>query len=106
MMFLRAHSSLISPPLLSMVRANLPAGFCGKVGRFGLLGTMRLTLSHPGFSQNPAARWELSISISRKVLFSLLAFVGGTVLNRIIVTEWRRFSRVTWGNQKVGMLAS
>src|SRR5947207_252999 len=71
---LMPHSSLISPLRLSMDRANLRSGFYGKMEQFGLSETIRLTLSQPGFPQNHAAPWELLISISRKVLFSMLAF--------------------------------
>src|SRR2546429_160697 len=106
MMFLCAHSSLISPLHLNMVRANLRSGFYGKMEQFGLSGTMRLTLSHPGFPQSHAAPWELLISISRKVLFSMLDFVAGLVLNRMIGTAWRGFSRVTWAIQEGGIPAS
>src|ERR1043165_8821074 len=106
MMFLCAHSSLISPLLLSMVHANPRSGFYGKMEQFGLLVTKRRTLSHPGFMQSHAARWELLISMSRKVLFSMWGFVGARVLNHMIGTEWRRFSRVTWENHKGGIPAS
>src|SRR2546421_12220723 len=106
MMFLCAQSSLILPLRLSMVRANLRSGFYGKMEQFGLSGTIRLTLSRPGFPQSHAARWELLISISRKVLFSMLAFVAGLVLNHMIGTEWRGFSPVTWAIQDGGIPAS